>query len=255
MTVKLNSKIILQLGLISIVSLTASCTCGVDDGKTHWAYSGESGPAHWGELEAKYEMCGKGKNQSPINLTGLVESELTPIAFDYGSKGSEILNNGHTVQVNIEPGSAISVNQHVFELKQFHFHAPSENQIEGKSFPLEGHFVHGDAKGNLAVVAVMYQEGQENAILASLWKQMPTHAGDKISLNKPISAAELLPASRDYYRFNGSLTTPPCSEGVSWLVMKQPVEVSAEQISAFSEVIHHQNNRPIQPTNARAVLK
>jgi carbonic anhydrase len=220
----------------------------------HWGYSGAEGPENWAQLSPEYGAC-TGKNQSPIDLTGFIEADLAPIQFSYRTGASEILNNGHTVQVNYAPGSKIDVGGHEFELKQFHFHAPSENHIDGKSYPMEAHLVHADKDGNVAVVAVMLEEGAENEALKSAWAQMPEDAGDKHAISEALSAEAILPANRDYYRFNGSLTTPPCSEGVWWLVMKEPVSASKEQIERFAHVMHHPNNRPLQPVNARPVLQ
>lgn len=220
----------------------------------HWEYSGEAGPAHWAALSAEFSACA-GKNQSPIDLRGFIEADLAPIAFRYEGGVADIVNNGHTVQVNAAPGSAIEVDGIAFALRQFHFHAPSENLIDGKSFPLEAHLVHADKDGNLAVVAVMFDQGDANKVLEAAWPQMPRHGGEKAVLNAPVAPLDMLPADRDYFRFNGSLTTPPCSEGVRWLVMKHAVTASAEQIAQFAHVMHHPNNRPVQAVNARPVLK
>ena len=220
----------------------------------HWSYSGEAGPENWAKLSPEYGAC-SGSNQSPINLTGFIDAELKPIEFSYKGNASEILNNGHTVQVNVLAGSSIVVDGIQFDLKQFHFHAPSENLIKGKSFPLEGHLVHADKDGNLAVVAVMFTEGKASEALEKAWAQMPAKEGEKNKLTAEISPEELLPANRDYYRFNGSLTTPPCTEGVRWLVMKESVTASEEQIEKFTHVMHHPNNRPVQPIKARTVLE
>jgi carbonic anhydrase len=138
---------------------------------------------------------------------------------------------------------------------RLHFHAPSENRIGGKVFPLEGHLVHADSGGNLAVVAVMFVEGKANATVAALWKQMPATEGEKLELTSQVNAAGLLPRSRAYYRYNGSLTTPPCSEGVWWLVLEEPVSVSRQQVEAFTTVMGHPNNRPVQAVNARPILQ
>ena len=223
--------------------------------KAHWGYSGHEGPEHWGELDPKYAICSEGKNQSPINLTGMIESDLSPIAINYKPGGNEVLNNGHSVQVNYMPGSAITVDGHTFELKQFHFHTPSENTIEGHSYPMEAHFVHADKEGNLAVIAVMFEVGEKNGELEKAWSHMPENSGEKYALPASVDANMLLPRDHDYYRFNGSLTTPPCSEGVWWLVMKSDSTVSKEQIDKFSHAMHHPNNRPVQPVNARVILK
>jgi carbonic anhydrase len=221
----------------------------------HWGYAGEAGPENWSKVDPKNVMCALGRNQSPIDLGGFVEADLEPLKLAYKAGAADIVNNGHTVQVDYAPGSMLTVDGRTFELKQFHFHAPSENRIGGKQFPLEGHLVHADKDGNLAVVAVMYQEGAANALLGKLWEKMPAKAGEKAELPAGLSAAQLLPADRDYYRFNGSLTTPPCSEGVWWLVMKQPASVSKAQVGQFSKAVGFANNRPIQPVHARPVLR
>jgi len=221
----------------------------------HWGYSGENGPENWAKLTPEYGACGTGKNQTPINLAGFVEADLKPLKFAYQAGTSQIVNNGHTIQINYAPGSTVTINKVAYELKQFHFHAPSENQIKGKSYPLEGHFVHADKDGNLAVVAVMFKQGKADAALAKLWSQLPEHEGEPVALNTKLSAMSLLPKQKDYYRFSGSLTTPPCTEGVRWIVMKQPVSASAAQIDAFKKIMEHDNNRPLQALNARLILQ
>ncbi|SIR28073.1 carbonic anhydrase [Aeromonas veronii] len=220
----------------------------------HWEYSGEAGPAHWAKLTPEFGQCA-GSNQSPVDLSGLVEAKLAPLVLHYQAGGNTVVNNGHTVQVGYAPGSTLQLDGTWFELKQFHFHAPSENLIEGKSYPLEGHLVHVSDKGEIAVVAVMFEAGKANPVLAAAWGALPAKVGETQALKAQLSAEQLLPENRDYYRFSGSLTTPPCSEGVRWLVMKQPVEVSQAQIDAFKAVMHHPNNRPVQPLNGRVVLQ
>ncbi len=222
--------------------------------KVHWGYEGESAPSHWGDLDPKFKMCKLGQNQAPINLTGFVESDLPALTYNYNIQSSEILNNGHAIQVNVKDGSSIVIDGITFHLKQFHFHTPSENNINGKSFPLEAHFVHASDNGELAVVAVMYNEGEENKALAELWAKMPMHPGDKSAIDAK-SLAALLPQDKDYYRFNGSLTTPPCTEGVRWIVLKKPLTLSKEQVEKFAKTMGHPNNRPVQPVNARVILK
>lgn len=234
------------------VLVTLSSGCAIQD--THWGYSGQQGAKNWTTLSPDYIAC-SGKNQSPINLTGFIESDLPPIQFNYESGGHEVLNNGHTVQVNYKKGSHIKVEGQVFTLKQFHFHAPSENHINGRSYPLEAHLVHADKNGNLAVVAVMFIQGDANNGLKNAWAMMPKHAGDKHTLSKTINVNSILPNNREYYRFNGSLTTPPCSEGVHWLVMKNSATASKQQIEDFMQVLHEPNNRPLQAVNARTILQ
>lgn len=246
---------------MSTVSSTAPLTavlamaCIGTASAQHWGYAGEAGPENWSKIDPKFAMCALGRNQSPIDLRGFVESDLKPLKFAYKAGAADIVNNGHTVQVDYAAGSSLTVDGRTFELKQFHFHAPSENKIGGKQFPLEGHLVHADKDGNLAVVAVMFQEGAANPLLAKLWEKLPPKVGDKSALPAGLSVSQLLPADRDYYRFNGSLTTPPCSEGVWWLVMKKQPTVSKAQVQQFSKTVGFANNRPVQPVNARPLLR
>lgn len=243
----------MKTGLLFTSMMLISGLAMADDVQK-WSYSGAGGPTDWAKLSPENAACA-GKNQSPINLTGLIKADLKPIKFAYQAGGNEVINNGHTIQMNFMSGSHIMIDQAQFNLKQVHFHAPSENQINGKSYPLEGHFVHADKDGNLAVVAVMYQEGAENKSLMPIWNVMPKEADQKMAMEKPMAGDKLMPKKRAYYRFNGSLTTPPCSEGVRWFVMKAPVSVSKEQVETFAHVIHHPNNRPVQAVNARPVLQ
>ena len=239
--------------VLAVAAMTVSAMAHGEG--AHWGYSGEAGPENWGKLDDSYVACESGRNQSPIDLTDFVEADLQPVDFAYKPGTTDILNNGHAIQVNYIPGSTITVDGHVFELKQFHFHAPSENTINGKHFPLESHLVHADKDGNLAMVAVMFEMGRNNALLSPLWMKMPDNAGDKNALPKPYDVSAMLPSDRDYYRFDGSLTAPPCSEGVLWFVLKQSAIASKPQIDRFTKVMGHPNNRPVQPANEREVLK
>ncbi|MDF1513298.1 MAG: carbonic anhydrase [Anaerolineae bacterium] len=220
----------------------------------HWGYTGDCGPEYWGKLCPEFQLSSTGKNQSPINLTGIVKADLAPLQFDYQAGGVEICNNGHSVQVNVAPGSTLNAAGYVYELKQYHFHVPSENHINGQPFPMESHLVHMDSDGNIAVVAVMYVTGPANPALSQAWAHMPETVGCTYTLNPAVPVTDLLPENRAYYRFNGSLTTPPCTEGVCWFVMKAPVTVSQAQIDYFARVMGVPNNRPLQPLNARVVL-
>lgn len=241
-------RIILMPLLLSMMNLAAA-------GGTHWGYTGHEAPEHWGELSPEYSLCAIGANQSPVDLSGFTEAELKPVGIEYMAGGKEVVNNGHTIQVNYAPGSTLTVDGHAYELKQFHFHTLSENTIEGKHFPLEMHLVHVDKDGNIAVIGVMFSEGEKNDELAKAWSVMPKDPDITATAAGTIDANALLPKSRDYYRFNGSLTTPPCTEGVTWVVMKEAVTVSTAQVEAFAQVMHHPNNRPVQPLNARTILK
>ncbi|WP_353573172.1 carbonic anhydrase family protein [Candidatus Albibeggiatoa sp. nov. BB20] len=219
-----------------------------------WAYSGATGPEHWADVNPSYHSCREGKNQSPVNLTNFVEADLPVLTFQYQTQAKEMLHNGHTIRINMAEGSQLGVDGLTLSVKQFHFHSPSENQINGESFPMEAHIVHGDGKGNFAVIGVMFREGEANPTLESLWANMPTHSGEYRGL-ETVDLSSLLPENRDYYRFTGSLTTPPCFEGLRWLVMKNPITASKAQIEQFQKVMGHANNRPIQPINARVVLQ
>jgi carbonic anhydrase len=220
----------------------------------HWEYAGKAGPTHWAELNPDYFSCNGGKNQSPVDLTGLINAELPPLYFNYTHGPNELLNDGHTVHVHFPPGNTLTLNEHSFELKELHFHTPSEHHIEGRAFPLEGHLVHADAQGNLAVVSLLYQEGAPNPIIAQLWNALPKHPGERHLLMEQITALEFIPPSQSYDFYPGSLTTPPCTEGVEWIVLEQPLSISPQQVHTFMQVIHYPNNRPVQPLNARLVL-
>jgi carbonic anhydrase len=248
-------KKLLIIVIVLLISSFAYAGQGAAGHGTHWGYTGHQGPEHWAELNPEYAECAEGRSQSPINLTDFIEADLEPIEIQYEAGGKEVINNGHTIQVNFTPGSKISVDGHTFELKQYHFHAPSENHINGNSYPMAAHLVHADEAKNIAVVAVLFVEGETNPSLASAWSYMPGIEGGRQNLPSGISAEGILPTGRDYYRFNGSLTTPPCTEGVLWFVMKAPVTVSKDQIGKFVQVMKHPNNRPIQPINARTVLQ
>jgi carbonic anhydrase len=220
----------------------------------HWSYGGADGPDHWGDLSPDFAACKTGQRQSPINIVGAQPAELAPIHFDYKLSPLKIINNGHTIQINYEPGSSITVNGTALPLVQFHFHHVSENEIDGKKYDMELHFVHVDAAaGRAAVVAVFIKSGAENAMLRDLWSHIPREAGKEEELKKVvINAANLLPADQNYYVFDGSLTIPACKEGIRWYVMKTPIEASPAQIAAFAKY-YPTNARPIQPTNGREI--
>ena len=236
-------------------ALACALAGAVAHGQGHWGYAGETGPERWAELSPDYLAC-TGSNQSPVNLDRFAEAELKPIQFDYAATGIEVVNNGHTVQVNSAEGSQITVDGRVYGLKQLHFHAPSEHHINGEAFPLEAHFVHAAAEGDLAVVALMFNAGDAtNAALAETLGNAPERVHAAHVPSAPLALADLLPANRDHYRLNGSLTTPPCTEGVLWLVLKQPALASVAQIEALAKTLAGPNNRPLQPLNARIVLR
>lgn len=235
----------LALATLGIVLSTAALAKG------DWGYTGKHGVEHWGE---NYPICAQGNNQSPINISQTHQTELAPLNIQYQGKVTELINNGHTVQANVEGLNTLLVDGKSFELKQFHFHTPSENYVKNKQYPLEAHFVHADEKGNLAVVAVMFEADPAfNRSLSNLLTEVPS-AHDEVEVDVEIKPSELLPSTEHYYRFNGSLTTPPCSEGVRWFVLQEPVAASKKRITMLSDAMGA-NNRPLQPLNARVVIE
>ncbi|QGU87578.1 carbonic anhydrase [Erwinia sorbitola] len=220
----------------------------------HWGYKGEENPENWGKLSPNYSLCETGKNQSPVNIHGALTALNERLNFTFNPGVQEVLNTGYTIQVNTGAGNLLHLDNDAFTLQQFHFHAPGENEIEGKQYPLEAHFVYKNAQGALAVVALMFREGKGNPQLDNAWEQIPTEAKKIIVLDKAVDISTLIPTQSEYYRFSGSLTTPPCSEGVRWLVLKDIASVSSGQINHFRTVISYDNNRPIQPLNGRVIV-
>jgi len=222
--------------------------------KAKWGYTGKYSPPHWGEIKKEFSVCSKGKMQTPINIVSTQDIDIKDLIFNYNTKSTNIINNGHTIQVNIAPGSTVNIDETDYELKQFHFHVPSENNINGQKYALEGHFVHAAKDGKLAVVAVMFKEGKENPVLKKIWSKFPLKTNHTKLIN--LSADEIkaiMPSNKAYYKFMGSLTTPPCSENVKWNVFKTPMTISKEQVKQFFDIFGHSNNRPIQDTNNRTI--
>ena len=236
-----------------IAKLTAEKS--TDTKKTHWSYEGRYGPENWGKLTPGFATCETGRNQSPINIDRAVEATLRPLKLFQRYQATSIANTGNTVQAYFKEGNLLVLDSTPFFMKQVSFHAPSEHQINGKSYPLEAHFLHADAKGNLAIIAVMFNVGAANPALESLWIQLPHEVSAPVSMKSRVLASEFMPSNRSYFQFNGSLTTPPCSEGVRWIVMKNTITASREQIMAFERLMKHHNNRPVQPLNGRLVVE
>ena len=219
-----------------------------------WDYSEAKGPSHWGELKPEFAACKDGHQQSPIDIRDPQKADLPPIQFDYTPSPLHIIDNGHTIMINYSPGSFISVAGKKYALKQFHFHRPSEEKIDGRGYEMVAHLVHADQQGKLAVVAVLLDEGKDNALVRELWNNLPREKEKEFFKDIQIHVADLLPVDRSYYTFPGSLTTPPCSEGATWFVLKHPVSVSAAQIKEFSN-LYENNARPTQPLYDRVVLE
>ena len=219
-----------------------------------WDYGESNGPSHWGELKPEFALCKDGHHQSPIDIRNPKKADLPAIQFDYKPSALHIVDNGHTVMINYGPGSFMSVGGEKYALKQFHFHRPSEEKINGEGYEMVVHLVHANQEGKLAVVAVLLQRGEDNPLVRELWKDLPREKEKEEALDSvQIDVAGLLPADRGYYTFPGSLTTPPCSENVTWLVLKHPVSVSGAEIEQFSKLYRH-DARPTQPLYDRVVL-
>jgi carbonic anhydrase len=217
----------------------------------HWTYSGEQGPDHWADLNPSFSTCRSGHEQSPVNLAWRKPSKGRSLRFYYNETPAKIIDNGHTVQVNFSPGSKVDIDGKVFDLVQFHFHTQSEHTLSGKHFPLELHFVHKNDQGQLAVVGVLFQLGKENPWIEKLWKEIPRTKEVETQLkHAAFTPANLLPEKTTHYHYMGSLTTPPCTEGVNWNVLNTPLEISAEQWSAFKK-LYSENNRPVQELKSR----
>ena len=218
----------------------------------HWDYAGDVGPDAWGKMRPEFSKCSTGQRQSPIDIRGGIAVDLEPIRFDYRPSAFSVIDNGHTVQVNVEPGNSITITGKRYELVQFHFHRPSEERINGRQYDMVAHLVHKDPEGRLAVVAVLLDRGSAQAIVQAVWNNLPLEKGDEVRAGTRIDLSQLLPDDKRYYTYMGSLTTPPCSEGVLWMVMKQPVPISAEQVAIFSR-LYPMNARPIQQADGRLI--
>jgi carbonic anhydrase len=226
---------------------------GAADGHApHWSYSGEVGPKAWGGLRPEFIKCGTGTRQSPIDIRGGIAVDLEPVQFDYRAGGFSVIDNGHTVQVNLEPGNSIVARGERYDLVQFHFHRPSEERIDGRIFDMVVHLVHKDPEGRLAVVAVLLDRGSAQPIVQTVWNNLPLEKHQESPARAVLDLNHLLPADRGYYTYMGSLTTPPCTEGVLWMVMRQPVAVSPEQIEIFSR-LYPMNARPVQQAAGRMI--
>lgn len=223
------------------------------DHPAHWCYESDCGPSHWGELDPDFSKCKTGKNQSPIDITQTVKMKMHGIIFTYKTTPLNIINNGHTILVKYENGSSIHVDGVKYDLIQFHFHEPSEHKVNGKTYGMEMHLVHKNKDGELIVVAVFMKEGKENKFIKTLWNNFPNEEWKMYSLKSiKINAYNFLPKKHSYYCYYGSFTTPPCSEGVNWFILKTPVEVSKEQITKFYSIFKI-DARPTQPLNGRIV--
>lgn len=224
----------------------------------HWSYEGESGPEFWGELDPSFKACKNGNQQSPINIefSKVKKSNQTMnIQLHYGPTLLSLVNNGHSIQANAESNrNKLVIEGRKYELAQFHFHSPSEHELNGQSYDMEMHLVHQDKNGNFAVLGLMIKEGKENKLLKPLWGRLPKEKTEEpIAINESVDLRVLVPSNHKLFYYKGSLTTPPCTEGVEWVVLTSPIEMSKEQIFTYKQIFP-KSNRPVQPLNKREVL-
>ncbi len=218
-----------------------------------WSYQGETGPEHWGSLDPSFASCARGQSQSPVDLAGAVEQDLTEVVFNYSPTKIHLSHDGRALSADCPPGDSIRFDKGTFELARFQVHRPSEHSIDGRTYPLEIQFLHRDDSGRLVMVAVLCREGAPNPALDTFADGLPSRDGEQGYLGKAVPLQDLLPARRTAYRYDGSLTTPPCTEPVFWIVLEEPLEVSADQLAAFERAIAP-NQRPRQPLNGRVIL-
>ena len=224
-------------------------------GEVHWSYEGENGPQNWAKLKPEFNLCAIGKRQSPIAIQSdtTLQGPAEPLLFNYMPSRGSVVNNGHTIQVDVEGDNSIVVRNSAFKLLQFHFHTPSEEMVNSKRYAMVAHLVHKNDAGQLAVVAVLLEQGEPNAFIDKVWTYMPLDSNDRVRMPEGLlDLNELLPKDQRYYQFMGSLTTPPCTEGVLWMVLKQPVKISAAQYKLFRQLFPL-NARPVQSLNGRPV--
>jgi carbonic anhydrase len=241
-------------GLAGLALCPLCVSAGLAAEEARWSYEGATGPDKWGDLDAASRVCSIGTQQSPIDIIGSIPASLPPLRIAWKAEAATtIVNNGHTIQLNAGEGSTLTVGTEKYALLQFHFHRPSEHTIGGKSSPMEVHYVHRNAAGNLAVVGVLMTAGNSNATFKTIAATMPTEAGAQAKA-AGIDPNGLLPAARSYYRYAGSLTTPGCGEIVDWLLLTTPVQVAQQDIDAFAK-LYPLNARPVQKLNRRFLLK
>ncbi|MDH5518510.1 MAG: carbonic anhydrase family protein [Gammaproteobacteria bacterium] len=223
-------------------------------GNAHWGYGNDNGPNAWGDMSEDYHTCKAGQNQSPVDIREAVNRGLDKLEFHYSPSSLAIINNGHTIQVNYSGNSYLLAGGKRYNLIQFHFHAPSEHKIAGRASPMEMHLVHQATDGRLAVVGVMINRGVTNYNLQKAWDHLPSSVGNVNTYGSiTINASSLLPSDKSYYHYNGSLTTPPCSEGVNWFVLQNPIQISPKQVKAFRNLVED-NARIIQPLHGRTMM-
>jgi carbonic anhydrase len=218
----------------------------------HWAYEGETGPDKWGGLDPADAPCAAGGQQSPVDITDVINARQPALHISWRKRPDKMINNGHTIQLSFAEGGALQMGDRRYTLQQLHFHHPSEHLVEGKRFAMEAHFVHAADEG-LAVIGVLMVAGNPNAVFKRIVSTMPSEEGATVPADPAIDPGRLLPAQRPYYHYEGSLTTPPCSETVDWIVLTHPIEVDGDDIARFAK-LYPMNARPVQKHDRRFIL-
>lgn len=270
------ARLVIRIIVITLALSLPACLHAGETGHNEWGYDGDRGPLHWGQLGPESSLCEKGMNQSPIDLLRTHKTTLDDLQFSYKDAPFHVVNNGHTLQeveplsetaksrypkhgqtvLHFDKDSAIVFDEDVYLLEQFHFHTPSEHTIDNRHYPMELHLVHHNERHEAAVVAVFMEEGKHNPFFETFLEHAPAKVGEVMDdHNHTVNPITLLPERRSYYLYSGSFTTPPCSEGVIWMIMHDPIEVSAEQIQKFRTLVGHDNIRPIQPLHKRFVME
>ena len=245
-------KLVIILVSFGVVLFVSAHSLQAKNNPPSWSYGGNSNPTLWGTLNKDFATCGTGHAQSPINIKSVQKSQESHLEFSYEPTPLEIVNNGHTVQVNYQEGSSVNIEGNQYQLLQFHFHTPSEHTRAGRASAMEIHLVHRNDQGELAVVGILVEEGKANSAIAEIWQNTPSEPGKSFVSKATINAADLLPKNSAYFSYSGSLTTPPCSENVSWNILKEPVTLSPDQISTFAD-LYQVNARPVQSISDRKI--
>lgn len=238
----------------TLIVLGSIGTATADSKAAKWTYSGKNGPEYWGQLSSEFGLCATGKNQSPVNITEALKTNLPKLRLNYEGKAKKVVFTGHGAKIEVNEGSTLTIKNESYKLLQTHFHSPSEHTINGKSYPLEAHFVHQAKDGSLAVIGVLFEKGVHNPNLQKVIDALPRHKKKVIPIST-FQVENLMPKKKQYHRYSGSLTTPPCSEGVKWIVLKKTPSISEAQIKSFKKLHRKPTNRPVQPLNARSILR
>lgn len=245
-----------NLAPLLAAALLALAASAIAADKGSWSYSGATGPTKWGKMDKEFALCGNGQLQAPIDIpdSKARKGDIPPVLFNYKPSAYTIVDDGHTIVVKFPAGtgSKMTLEGEPYELTAIEFHKPAEMKVDGKVHDMSAHLMHKARDGKLLIVAVSLDQGNENALIKSFWTHMPNTKGKEVEIAEKVNPTALLPSSKGYYAFGGSLTTPPCTESVSWVVMQKPVQISADQVRQFAKV-YPNNARPTQPVNDRDI--